>query len=76
MKTITLDEVAYHHLKAWKINPAETFSSVIKRVLPERGSLGAFMSFIERKRTDLLPANQILKQAIDEQSSEKCNPWD
>jgi len=24
----------------------------------------------------LLPANQILKQAIDEQSSEKCNPWD
>jgi hypothetical protein len=45
-------------------------------VLPERGSLGAFMSFIERKRTDLLPTNQILKQAIDEQSSEKCNPWD
>jgi len=75
MKTITLDDVAYNRLKAWKKNSGESFSSVVKRVLPEPGSLGAFLSFIERKRTDLLPANQILEQAVEERSSEKHDPW-
>jgi len=76
MKKITLDEIAYNRLKACKIHPRETFSTVVKRVLPEHGSLGAFMSFIERKRTDLLPANQILEQAIEGRPSENYNPWD
>ena len=75
MKTITLDNLAYTQLKAWKRNSSESFSAVVKPVLPERGSLGAFMSFVERKRTPQLSSNEILEQTVEERSSEQHDSW-
>ena len=75
MKTITLDDVAYNRLKSWKRNSSESFSSVVKRVLPEPGSLGAFLAFVERKKIAQLPANDILEHVVEERLSAKNDPW-
>ena len=75
MKTITLDDIAYNRLKSWKSSSSESFSSVVKRVIPDPGSLGAFLSFMERKRTAELPANDILEQVVERRSTEKHDPW-
>lgn len=75
MKTITLDDVAYERLKAWKRSPRESFSSVVRRVVPEAGSLGSFLSFVEVHGTDRLPGNDVLDAAVDDRSDGKPDPW-
>jgi predicted CopG family antitoxin len=75
MKTITLDEVAYARLKAWKRSSKESFSSVVKRVLPEPGTLGTFLNFVDSKDTAHLPGNEILESAVIEKSEAKHDPW-
>jgi predicted CopG family antitoxin len=75
MKTITLDEVAYERLKAWRRGRNESFSSVVKRIIPEPGSLGAFLTFTEAHQTQSLPGNEIIEQAVEERSSAKEDPW-
>ena len=39
MKTITLSEEAYERLKAWKEEPADSFSRVVLKVVPRKGTL-------------------------------------
>lgn len=39
MKTITLTDEAYDRLAAWK-EPKESFSKVVEKVVPKRGTLG------------------------------------
>jgi predicted CopG family antitoxin len=39
MKTITLSEAAYERLKAWKVG-GDSFSQVVLRVVPKRGTFG------------------------------------
>ena len=75
MKTITLDEPAYDRLKAWKKGTRESFSSVVKRVVPMPGTLGAFAGFVESKETDRLPSNEVLESTVDERSATKHDPW-
>lgn len=75
MKTITLDETAYQRLKAWKKGTNESFSSVIKRVLPEPGTLGALLNFVETHPTQLLPGNDRMEEAVNNRSSAKADPW-
>ncbi len=75
MKTITLDDVAYYRLKSWKRIPSESFSSVVKRVLPEPGTLGALLNFVETHQTRSLPSNALLERAVDYRSSTKQDPW-
>lgn len=75
MKTITLDEVAYERLKAWKKGRGESFSSVVKRVIPEPGSLGAFLSFAEVNQTHVLAGNELMEKSVDERSSTKEDAW-
>lgn len=75
MKTITLDDEAYGRLKAWKRGTRESFSSVVKRVLPEPGTLGAFLSFTEAKQTAVLPGNDVMEKTIENRSPAKTNPW-
>jgi len=41
MKTITLTEEAYERLLAWKETPRDSFSKVVDRIVPRRGTLGA-----------------------------------
>lgn len=75
MKTITLDETAYQRLKAWKKGANESFSSVIKRVLPEPGTLGALLNFVETNPTHLLPGNDRMEEAVNNRSPAKADPW-
>ena len=39
MKTVTLSESAYERLSAWKVSPKDSFSRVIERVVPQRGTM-------------------------------------
>ena len=38
MKTITLSEEAYQRLKSWKTDPSESFSKVVLKAVPKRGT--------------------------------------
>ena len=38
MKTITLTDEAYHRLKSWKTDPSESFSKVVLKAVPKRGT--------------------------------------
>jgi predicted CopG family antitoxin len=75
MKTITLDEEAYSRLKAWKKGSSESFSSVVKRVLPAPGSLGAFLTFVERRATANKAGNEAMEAAVESRSAVKSDPW-
>ena len=75
MKTITLDEVAYERLKAWKRGRGESFSNVIKRVLPEPGTLGAILGFTEIHQTQALAGNRVMEEAVEARSAVKGDPW-
>lgn len=75
MKTITLDEVAYERLKAWKRGRNESFSSVVKRIIPEPGSLGAFLTCSDAHQTQSLAGNETMQQAVEKRSSAKEDPW-
>ncbi len=75
MKTVTLDEIAYARLKAWKRGGRESFSSVIKRLVPEPGTLAAFAGFVEANGTAELARNDELEQAVNERSPAKPDPW-
>lgn len=75
VKTITLDEIAYERLKAWKNGRGESFSSVVKRVIPEPGSLGAFLSFSELNQTQALEGNELMEHAVETRSPVKEDAW-
>lgn len=75
MKTITLDEVAYNRLKAWKKGSKESFSSVVKRVIPEPGTLGAFLNFLETSGSGDFERDEAMEAAINERSNVKEDPW-
>lgn len=76
MKTITLDEEAYQRLKAWKSDTKDSFSKVVLRLVPPKGSLQGVAEFTETYRTDLLPNQDVLAQTVEERNMHKENPWD
>lgn len=65
MRTISLDEDAYYRLKAWRQAASESFFSVVKRAVPPRGSLGAFLAFVERRATATKSGNDVMKTAVE-----------
>jgi predicted CopG family antitoxin len=75
MKTITLDDIAYCRLKSWKRSSSESFSSVVKRVLPEPPTLGALLNFVETHQTRSLPSNAVFEEVVENRSSAKQDPW-
>lgn len=75
MKTITLDDIAYSRLKSWKRGSNESFSSVVKRVLPEPATLGAFLNFVETHQTRSLASNTVLEETVENRSSAKEDSW-
>ena len=75
MKTITLDEEAYGRLKMWKASDRESFSKVIKRVVPVPGTLGALLAFVDETGTSRLPANEVMEEAISLRPATKHDPW-
>ena len=75
MKTITLDEEAYALLKSWKRSGRESFSAVVKQVVPRPGTLGAFLGFVESSDPADPALDDKMERAINERSSVKENPW-
>jgi len=75
MKTITLDDVAYARLKALKRRPNESFSSVVKRVLPVPGTLNDLLAFAETHGTSRLTGNDLMEASVEERSTVKEDPW-
>ncbi len=75
MKTITLDDAAYDLLKVWKRSPKESFSHAVKRLVPQPGTLGAFINFVEANDTPHLPGNDLLENAVELRSPIKADSW-
>lgn len=75
MKTITLDEEAYDLLKMWKTSSKESFSKVVKRVVPVPGTLGALLSYVDEAGTSRLPGNEALEASINVRPATKHDPW-
>jgi predicted CopG family antitoxin len=75
MKTITLDEEAYALLKLWKRSGRESFSAVIKQVVPKPGTLGAFLSFVESNHGNDPTADETMERAINDRSATKEDSW-
>ena len=46
MKTVTLTDEAYIRLKEWKDTPKESFSHVVLKRVPQRGTLGQMVKDI------------------------------
>jgi predicted CopG family antitoxin len=75
MKTITLDEAAYERLKAWKKGSRESFSSVVKRVIPEPGTLGAFLNHVQTVGNRDHSKDDLMEEVINQRSVSKEDPW-
>lgn len=74
MKTITLDDEAYLRLKVWKRAKGDSFSRVVKRVVPEAGTLGAMEQFVSQRRVSKAK-DDLLEKSINLRPSGKSDPW-
>ena len=74
MKTITLDEEAYSRLKSWKRSPGDSFSKVVKRVVPLAGTLEAMLQFAQQ-RTVHPVKDDVLDATIESRSPHKEDAW-
>lgn len=75
MKTITLDDEAYGLLKMWKKSGKESFSMVVKRVVPVPGTLGALLNCAEELDTSRLPGNDEMEETTNLRPAAKHDPW-
>ncbi len=48
MKTITLTDEAYERLKDWKESNKDSFSTVVMRVVPKRGTLADMLLSLQQ----------------------------
>ncbi len=70
MKTITLTDEAYHRLAEWKSSPRESFSNVVLRVVPKRGTLADL-----GREMDRLPPLSEDQARIMEETIAWANDW-
>jgi predicted CopG family antitoxin len=75
MKRVALDDEAYARLSAWRRDSNESFSSVVKRILPERGSLSAFLGFIHQTSSSDLVDAELMESSCDGRHTMKEDHW-
>lgn len=70
MKTITLTDDAYGRLLEWKSAPKESFSAVVLKLVPKKGTLGQMLSDVK----DLPPLSTKQSKVMEEAASWGRNP--
>lgn len=76
MKTITITENSYSRLKSWKKEGRDSFSKVIERMIPERGTFGAVLDYLEKN--DHMPSdekNDLMEKSVTERATGQSDPW-
>jgi predicted CopG family antitoxin len=75
MKTIALSEKAYTRLAMWKTGRADTFSAVIERLVPAKGTMGAALEAAESLPE--LPSGEFesLEMAVNATRKRLRPPW-
>lgn len=71
MKTITLTDEAYARLKDWKIDGNDSFSTVVLRVVPKRGTLADLLDSFHQ-----LPVLTDQQAVIMEEAVAWANTWE
>lgn len=64
MKTISLTDEAYERLASWKLNGKESFSSVVLKVVPKRGTLADLGAEIDNLPTMTARQADVMEKAI------------
>lgn len=70
MKTITLTEEAYERLKDWKTDARDSFSRVVLRVVPMRGTLSDMIENFKQ-----LPPLNVQQASIMTATTSGANDW-
>jgi predicted CopG family antitoxin len=64
MKTITLTDQAYTRLKEWKDSANESFSAVVLKVVPEKGTLGQMVEDVGRMPPLNAAQAKVMEEAV------------
>lgn len=77
MKTITLTDEAYQRLKDWKEGERDSFSNVVLRVVPKRGTLADMLESFKRLPPLSDEQAKTMSQAVSWANDWKnyCDPW-
>ncbi|MEI8314446.1 MAG: antitoxin VapB family protein [Verrucomicrobiota bacterium] len=77
MKTITLTDEAYARLSTWKESPKDSFSKVVERVVPARGSLSSVMVTWENLSALSVKQFEVIESGLREVNdwSKQKDPW-
>ncbi len=77
MKTITLTEDAYERIAALKTSPKDSFSSVILRVVPKRGTASQMLAAVAELPKLTAAQEKKLRAVIAEHSdwANRRDPW-
>ena len=64
MKTITLTDEAYLRLKEWKDSDAVSFSSVVLKVVPQKGTLGQMLEDVQSLPTLSSKQAKVMEETV------------
>lgn len=65
MKTISLSDEAYDRLKSWKVGKDDSFSKVVLKKVPKRGTAADMLQAVETLPELDLKAGREMEQAVD-----------